>query len=176
MTEPADPTVHASAIRVGPQAVLIRGPSGSGKSRLAFNLIMTARAGQIPEAILVGDDRLYLERNGDEVLALPAPRLAGFLEIRGLGIRQLPFVERATVGLIVDLAAHDAGRYPEPSALQTSLLGILIPRIPVAVGFDPLPLVVAHLVTLPAALPDDPCSSDCQKGFGNHIRSTIATE
>ena len=43
---------------VGDRAVLIRGPSGSGKSRLAFDLILAGRAGQIPAAVLVGDDRV----------------------------------------------------------------------------------------------------------------------
>ena len=43
------------------RAVLIRGPSGAGKSRLAFDLILAGRAGQIPPAMLVGDDRVHLE-------------------------------------------------------------------------------------------------------------------
>ena len=55
------PTVHASAVLVGDRAVLIRGPSGSGKSRLAFDLILAGRSGQLPPAILVGDDRVHLD-------------------------------------------------------------------------------------------------------------------
>ncbi len=43
-------SVHASAVRVGNRAVLIRGPSGAGKSRLAFDLILAGRAGQIAPA------------------------------------------------------------------------------------------------------------------------------
>ena len=54
------PSVHASAVLVGTRAVLIRGPSGAGKSRLAFDLILAGRAGQIPPAVLVGDDRVHL--------------------------------------------------------------------------------------------------------------------
>ena len=53
-------TVHASAVLVGDRAILIRGPSGVGKSRLAFDLILAGRAGQIPPALLVGDDRVHL--------------------------------------------------------------------------------------------------------------------
>ena len=41
-----EPSVHASAVKVGDLAVLIRGPSGAGKSRLAFDLIMAGRSGQ----------------------------------------------------------------------------------------------------------------------------------
>ena len=39
-----NPSVHASAVLVGDRAVLIRGPSGSGKSRLAFDLILAGRS------------------------------------------------------------------------------------------------------------------------------------
>ncbi|MGY4366173.1 serine kinase of HPr protein (carbohydrate metabolism regulator) [Bradyrhizobium sp. LB1.3] len=51
------PSIHASAVKVGDLAVLIRGPSGSGKSRLAFDLIMAGRSGVVERAVLVGDDQ-----------------------------------------------------------------------------------------------------------------------
>ncbi len=60
MTDTGGASVHASAVKVGDRAVLIRGASGAGKSRLAFDLILAGRAGQIPEAVLVGDDRVHL--------------------------------------------------------------------------------------------------------------------
>ena len=108
----AGPSVHASAVKVGRRAVLIRGPSGSGKSRLAFDLVMAGRAGVIETAVLVGDDRVYLATVGHEIEVRPAPNLAGLIEIRGLGIRRCDFVEPATVGLVVDLDAGDAERLP----------------------------------------------------------------
>ena len=46
MTDQGNATVHASAVQVGDRAVLIRGPSGSGKSRLAFDLILAGRSGR----------------------------------------------------------------------------------------------------------------------------------
>ena len=55
--------------------------------------------------------------------------------------------DEAVLGLVVDLAAGDAERLPPPEALQARLNGVLIPRIPVAAGFQPLPLVVAALTT-----------------------------
>ena len=58
-----------------------------------------------------------------------------------------PFADEAVLGLVVDLAAGDAERLPPPEALQARLNGVLIPRIPVAAGFQPLPLVVAALTT-----------------------------
>jgi serine kinase of HPr protein (carbohydrate metabolism regulator) len=166
MTAPV--TVHASAVLVGDRAVLIRGPSGSGKSRLAFDLILAGRAGQIPAAVLVGDDRVYLEVVRGQLMVRPARELAGLIEIRGLGIRRCDSAEQAVVGLVVDLSAVDAERMPAPDALFVNIDGVIIPRIPVNSAFQPLPLVVAALTTRP--------SDDCSKGIGNHISPTIATQ
>ncbi len=168
-------SIHASAVLVGDRAVLIRGPSGSGKSRLAFELLLAGRAGQVAQATLVGDDRVHLQPRAAELMASPAPALAGLIEIRGLGIRHCPFVAEAPVGLIVDLNAADAGRLPSPQSLQTRISGILIPRIPIEQGFSGLPLVIATLTTT-AHSSGDARSSDCSKEFGNHISPTIATE
>ena len=92
--------------------MLIRGPSGSGKSRLAFDLILAGRSGQIPPAVLVGDDRVHLEAGQGQIVVRPAPELAGLIEIRGLGIRRCDFIAEAVVGLVVDLWAADAERLP----------------------------------------------------------------
>jgi len=149
MTDTAAASVHASAVMVGNLAVLIRGPSGSGKSRLAFDLILAGRTGQISPAMLVGDDRVHLAMHGNQLVVRPVPPLAGLIEIRGLGIRRCAFTEEAVVGLVVDLAAQDAERLPSPEAQQTLIHGVMIPRIPVDRNFSPLPLVVAALTTPP---------------------------
>ena len=141
------PSIHAPAVKVGDLEVLIRGPSGSGKSRLAFDLIMAGRSGVLERAVLVGDDRVHLATLGREIEVRPAPVLAGLIEIRGLGIRRCDFVEHATVGLVVDLDAADAERLPPAESLKTSIFGVNIPRIPVARDYSPLPLVVAALTT-----------------------------
>ena len=164
-------SVHASAVLVGDRAVLIRGPSGSGKSRLAFDLILAGRAGQIAAARLVGDDRVHLAAKAGELMVRPAPALAGLIEIRGLGIRRCDFVAEAHVGLLVDLDAADAERLPAAGSLQIRIDGISIPRIPVKQGFSGLPLVIAAL-TMTA----NSSSADCSKDFGNHITPTLATE
>ena len=175
MTSDDNKSVHASAVMVGDRAVLIRGPSGSGKSRLAFDLILAGRSGHIAPAVLIGDDRVYLEARGTRLFIRPASELAGLIEIRGLGIRRGAFADEAMVGLVVDLDAADAERLPTPNALETSINGINIPRIPIGSGFSPLPLVVAALTTTDATHPPQP-SDDCSKGIGNHISPMIATE
>ena len=175
MSEAARASIHASAVKVGERAVLIRGPSGAGKSRLAFELILAGRSGQLPKAVLVGDDRVRLDTVGGELFVRPVAELFGLIEIRGLGIRRLDFISEAAVGLVVDLAANDAERLPPAEALQISISGVLLPRIPVGSGFSPLPLVVAALTTTNSSSPGN-LSDHCQKGIGNHISSTIATE
>lgn len=170
-----DATIHASAVLVGDRAVLIRGPSGSGKSRLAFDLILAGRAGQIAPARLVGDDRVHLWPDGELLKVRPAPALAGLIEIRGLGIRQCDFAPEARVGLVVDLDAADAERLPPPETQQIRINGILVPRIPIQQGFSGLPLVIAAL-TMTANSSSAHPSADCSKEFGNHITPTIATE
>jgi HPr kinase/phosphorylase len=167
----AGASVHASAVLVGRRAVLIRGPSGAGKSRLAFDLMLAGRSGQLPEAVLIGDDRVHLDTHAGQLMVRPARELAGLIEIRGLGIRRCAFAKEAIVGLVVDLSAEDAERLPPPDALLTRISGIEIPRIPVGIGFAAFPLVVAAL-TMTASSP----SADCSKGIGNHMRDTIATE
>ena len=175
MSEAGGASVHASAVKVGNRAVLIRGPSGSGKSRLAFDLIRSGRSGQIAPAVLVGDDRVHLDTDGGELRVRGAAELAGLIEIRGLGIRHTEFAEQAVVGLVVDLAAADAERLPSPEALNVHIFGVWIPRIPVTAGFSPLPLVVAALTTT-ASSSSGNHPADCLKEIGNHISSTIATE
>jgi HPr kinase/phosphorylase len=175
MTKAGGASVHASAVLVGNRAVLIRGPSGSGKSRLAFDLVLAGRSGQIAPAMLVGDDRVHLGVSAGQLIVRPAPALAGLIEIRGLGIRRCDFANEAVVGLIVDLDAADAARLPPPQALTVELYGIKIPRIPVGIGYEARPLVIAAL-TMTASSSFTQPSADCSKGIGNHMTPTIATE
>jgi serine kinase of HPr protein (carbohydrate metabolism regulator) len=145
------PTVHASAVLVGARALLIRGPAGSGKSRLALALLEAAQSRLIPFARLVGDDRVHLETQHGRLLVRPHASLAGLIEVRGLGIRRVAHEPVAVVGLVVDLADAAAERMPAASAQQTDIAGIALPRLAVAAGIDPLPPVLAFLATTRAA-------------------------
>ena len=140
------PTIHASAVLIGAKAALIRGPAGSGKSQLTWALLQ----GTLPFARLVADDRVLIEAHGSRLLVRPAAALAGLIEIRGLGIRRLPHEPVAAAGLLIDLAAADADRLPVREAGQTSLMGVVLPRLAVAPGMPALPLVLAFLGSSPA--------------------------
>jgi serine kinase of HPr protein (carbohydrate metabolism regulator) len=134
-------------VLVGCHAVLIRGASGSGKSRLALGLIQAAERGALRFARLVADDRAHVEAKHGRLLVRPAPALAGMIEVRGLGIRRLPYEPLARVGLLVDLGGADAERMPEPSGTQAEIDGILLPRLSASASMELLPVVLAYLQT-----------------------------
>jgi HPr kinase/phosphorylase len=140
------PTVHASAVLTGARAVLIRGPAGAGKSGLAMALIAAGRTGLLQFARLVADDRVDLEAHHGRLVARPPATLAGLIEVRGVGIRQVEHEPAALIGLVVDLAAEDAERLPATSEAVVS--GVKLPRLAVGAGADPLPPVLALLQTI----------------------------
>lgn len=142
------PTIHASAVLVGARAVLIRGAAGAGKSNLAFALIQAGENCTLPFARLVGDDRVHVVAVNGRVLVRPAETLKGLIEIRGLGVRRVPFEPLAVVGFVVDLGATDSERVPAPAAATTEVAGLLLPRLAVAAGAAPLPLLYAALRTV----------------------------
>jgi HPr kinase/phosphorylase len=150
-----NPTIHASAVLIGAKAALIRGPAGSGKSQLVLAVIEAAAQapfGPLPFARLVADDRALIETRAGRLLVRPAPNLAGLIEVRGLGIRQLDYEPVAVVGLVVDLAAADADRLPAREAAETTIEGIVLPRLAVAPGQPALPLLLAFLKLGPAGI------------------------
>ena len=120
-------TVHATALIVGAQGVLIRGASGAGKSSLALALIAAAQARGM-FARLVCDDRVRLARAGDRVIAAPAPHIAGLVERRGIGIDAIEHESRAAISLVVDLGQAPE-RLPETSHIVVDVLGASLPRM-----------------------------------------------
>lgn len=140
-------TIHGTAVLAGARAVLIRGPSGSGKSRLALALIEAGRSGILSFCRLVGDDRLHLETTAGRLLARPAAALIGLIELRGAGVIRLPYEPVAVVGLVVDLAATDADRMPQTERRRTTIDGVSLPRLAVAADDDALPAVLAIITS-----------------------------
>lgn len=115
-------SIHASCVELAGVGVLLRGPSGAGKSDLALRLIDGG-------ARLVADDRVALEA-GDGVLYARAPdALHGLIEIRGLGLRRLPALERVRLGLVVDLVAPPAVERMPEADLRCTLEGVALPLV-----------------------------------------------
>ena len=137
--------MHASAVLIGRHAALIRGPSGSGKSRLALALIEAAHTGLVRFARLVADDRTDVTVSHGRLILRPPPALAGLIELRGVGVRRVAFEAVAVAGLVVDLAATDAERMPAAAAQVVEIEGVRLPRQPVPVGTDALAIILAML-------------------------------
>ncbi len=116
--------VHGTCVELFGLGVLLRGPSGSGKSDLALRLIDGG-------ARLVADDQVALTVDAGRVRAAAAPGIAGRLEVRGLGIVEVATTAAAPVALVVDLVAPtDVPRLPEPS--ECRLAGATLPVIALA--------------------------------------------
>lgn len=111
--------LHATTVALAGVGVAIEGPSGSGKSDLALRLIDGG-------ARLVADDQTRVERQGGQLVASPPPAIAGLLEVRGLGIVELPYEPAAVLRLLaVATPAGEIERMPEPES--RTLLGVALP-------------------------------------------------
>jgi serine kinase of HPr protein (carbohydrate metabolism regulator) len=121
--------LHGTAVAFGGRAVLIRGPSGVGKSDLALRILAGgAEWPGLPRPLLVADDQVLVEReNGDVLVSSPAA-IAGKLEVRGVGLITVPYARSAKLALVIDLVDREVvPRLPEPES--TAVLGVSIPRL-----------------------------------------------
>ncbi len=98
--------------------ILFCGPSGSGKSDLALRCIHELG----PErASLVADDYVDVCASGEAVEARSPLKIFGKIEVRGLGILELPALESVAVSVAFDLVdTADVPRFPEPRWLDIS--------------------------------------------------------
>jgi serine kinase of HPr protein (carbohydrate metabolism regulator) len=113
-------TLHASTVALDGRAVLICGPSGSGKSDLALRLLDRG-------FVLVSDDQTIVKRNGEQVIATAPPTIAGKLEIRGIGIVEMERAENVPVALVAELTS-DIQRLPDDTP-ERLILGVPLPLI-----------------------------------------------
>ena len=113
-------TIHVSSVAIDGRAVLIGGRSGAGKSDLALRLIDRG-------ATLISDDYTFVRRVGAQASASAPERIAGRIEVRGVGIMELPTAQDVPVALYVDLSGEPA-RLPEGTD-RIAIAGIPIPSL-----------------------------------------------
>jgi serine kinase of HPr protein (carbohydrate metabolism regulator) len=111
-------TLHASCVAIDGLAVLIEGPSGSGKSDLALRLIDRG-------AVLVSDDYTIVRRTEGKLLAGSPPNITGLIEVRGIGVVPMPSESDVPVALMISLA-EQVERLPNDPGTRT-LVGVDVP-------------------------------------------------
>lgn len=111
--------IHATCISLDGIGLLLRGPSGSGKSDLALRLMEHS-------AQLIADDRVDLSQEDGVLIARAPDRLSGLLEVRGVGIIEVPYAPSARVWGLIDLVKRaEIERLPDN---RTEILsGVKIP-------------------------------------------------
>lgn len=148
MTEPEESqpednaALHATALVLGGVGIMIQGPSGAGKSRLAFSLLEAAgcqpSSSKGPQTdvdtALIGDDYITLMPGPDgyNLLASPAPNLAGLIEVRSVGILGLPWRASSVLQLSVELAPlEELERLPETDVIDVQGHALRYLKVPI---------------------------------------------
>jgi serine kinase of HPr protein (carbohydrate metabolism regulator) len=145
--------VHGTCVAFGRRAVLLRGEPGAGKSDLALRfLALPPEAKERPA--LVADDQVWIAVGAEGALmASPPAALAGKIEVRGLGIVEVPFLPEAELKLVCDLVGEtDVPRMPPETWERTEIAGIALPALKLA-PFEasaPLKLKMALFLAAPA--------------------------
>ncbi len=123
--------IHATAIVVGTTGLVFLGPSGSGKSQLAFDCLTEARLhGHF--AALVADDQVFVSRFGAHLVASRPATIRDLIELRHGGIARIGSIPRAVLHYaIIPVDRLSVERLP-PGKARANLLGDMsLPRLQV---------------------------------------------
>lgn len=116
-------TLHASCVAIAGRAVLIEGRSGEGKSDLALRLIDRG-------AVLVSDDYTICARTDGVLLGSAPANIAGKIEVRGIGVIDMPHQDRMPIALLVTILDAPP-RMPE-GPKKRRIAGVDVPEVALA--------------------------------------------
>jgi HPr kinase/phosphorylase len=147
--------IHATCVQLGAAGkafgasatagILLLGDSGSGKSDLVLRLIERG-------AKLVADDRVDLFVENGRLWAAAPKRIAGYLEVRGLGVIELPYTEKVRIALAVRLSNRIARMPVHKSYNPPKPLEIAAARRPPLISINPFePSATVKIVVATAA-------------------------
>ncbi len=119
------PEVHGTCVYVSGMGVMLLGPSGSGKSDLALRLIDHGGGADA----LVADDRVTVEPSEGRLTGSAPNAICGRLEVRGVGVLSVPYLERAHIGLAVTLSPDRGERIPDFDRQVCEIAGIAVPNL-----------------------------------------------
>jgi HPr kinase/phosphorylase len=132
--------VHGTCVALGQRAALLRGESGSGKSDLALRFLALPGDGDL-RPHLVADDQVWIDLEDGLPIASAPEKLAGLIEVRGLGIAEMPFVAATPLVLVCDLVAgEDVPRMPSEQWDRVLLAGGSIPALRLSAFEESAPL------------------------------------
>ncbi|MHA1518175.1 MAG: HPr kinase/phosphorylase [Alphaproteobacteria bacterium] len=132
--------VHGTCVALGQRAALLRGESGAGKSDLALRFLALPGEGDL-HPNLVADDQVFIDLEDGQAIASAPETLAGLIEVRGLGIAEMPYVAAAPLVLVCNLVANDAvPRMPPEPWNRVELAGGSIPALKLSAFEDSAPL------------------------------------
>ncbi|MBP2443057.1 HPr kinase/phosphorylase [Rhizobium leguminosarum] len=138
------PNIHATAIMVGRTGLLFSGPSGWGKSMLAFTCMTEARRLGLFTA-LVADDQVLLSKEAGTVIAACPPSIAGLIELRGTGIVRQDHIPRAPMHYaVLPGSASGEDRVPPEGEVVSLAAGFSLPALRLLTGVSsPLAILMA---------------------------------
>jgi serine kinase of HPr protein (carbohydrate metabolism regulator) len=141
--------IHGTAITVDGLGLLFVGPSGSGKSGIAFDCLAEARLAHLPAA-LISDDRVLILHDKNKLVARGPESIRGLIELRYAGIVSVDHVPEAEIHYaVVPVAGNEDERLPPDHEHAEVGPGIRLPviRLPFWSRF-PLSLILARIGSL----------------------------
>ena len=111
---------HATSLVLDNSGIMIMGEPGIGKSDLALRLIDIG-------ATLIADDITICTKIGEFIYLFSPEKTRGLLEVRELGIINVPYVENIKLVMVVNLLK--TSKQSIPSNKSKRIMGEKIPRL-----------------------------------------------